>query len=67
MDSDIIKESDGFRYIQFNIMLIIFKKWNLENASTGSAKNAKKGGFGQFFACRNQNDEYICNPIFYGR
>ena len=45
-------------------MLIIFKKGNLGNASTGSAKNAKKGDFGQFFACRNQNDEYICKPYF---
>ena len=38
-------------------MLIIFKKDKTE-------KNAKICHFHQFFACRNQNDDYLCSLKF---
>ena len=46
-----------FQNILFNIMLIIFKKNKTE-------KNAKICHFHQFFACRNQNDDYLCSLKF---
>ena len=38
-------------------MLIIFR--NRENQ-----KEVKKGSFEHFSTCQNQNDDYICNPVF---
>ena len=50
---------DGFRHCQFNIMLIIFKMSKIE-------KKAKFCHFSLFFACKYQNDDYICSSKFTG-
>ena len=46
-----------FQNILFNIMLIIFKK-------DKNGKESKNRNFPQFFACRNQNDDYLCSLKF---